>query len=208
MAVRCGSAVCLFLATLMPAAATDLGTLSNNYNWTGFYAGLHAGYGHAGSKVTGDLSASPSGEDFLAGIQAGYNHQRQNWVFGIEGDLNIDFRDTEPVAVPGGGLAAKLDFHATVRGRVGYTFDRFMTYGTAGLAFAGTEATYKGDTQQAKHIGVSAGLGIAAALSDRLMLRAEFLHSNYAAAGYRFGNSSAEMDFHTNIARAGFDVRF
>ena len=46
------------------------------YNWTGFYAGVHAGVG---------WSDGDSG--FIGGGQVGFNYQINQWVFGVEADL-------------------------------------------------------------------------------------------------------------------------
>jgi outer membrane immunogenic protein len=79
------------------------------YNWTGFYAGLNAGY-HWGRKcvdtVTTNLfllrgfegldsaigslgtgSACPDDNGFIGGGQFGYNWQFTNWVIGFETDI-------------------------------------------------------------------------------------------------------------------------
>ena len=58
------------------------------FNWTGFYAGVNAGYG-----FSADFGASgiDSADGFTGGAQAGYNMQFNPLVVGIEGE--IDYAD-------------------------------------------------------------------------------------------------------------------
>jgi outer membrane immunogenic protein len=98
-------------------------------------------------------------EGFLGGAQVGYNWQftpGTGFVVGVEADIQgIDLdRDNgtsaftfDPSGV-GTGLtnanfvavrnsASSLDYFGTIRGRLGYAFDRFMIYGTGGFAYGG-----------------------------------------------------------------------
>lgn len=87
-------------------------------NWTGFYAGVHAGaaWGHANAATSSDCSATTnipgyycttgggaanaasvnasgtgkmSDTAFNGGFQAGYNWQANQFVFGVEGDIGL-----------------------------------------------------------------------------------------------------------------------
>ena len=150
------------------------------FTWTGFYAGVNAGYGFNdsdGRSVAGsgtvlgvpttaftNTSAGGRNEDgFTGGGQVGYNYQfgvGTGVVIGIEGDIQytdfgrrggFGFATVAPVAggvlvaAPVGGSAGNIalfddrrgsgDFYGTVRGRVGYAFDRVLVYATGGVAF-------------------------------------------------------------------------
>ncbi|MBY0296267.1 MAG: porin family protein [Methylobacterium sp.] len=94
-------------------------------------------------------------EGFVGGGQIGYNYQftpGSGFVVGIEADAQyVDFgRDRNnfafaPLTIGAGvnpaarvfnpnGLSG-LDFFGTVRGRIGYAFDRVLFYGTGGFAY-------------------------------------------------------------------------
>src|SRR5262245_48972676 len=112
------------------------------YNWSGFYIGGHAGVGWADSADTA----------FVGGGQIGYNWQfAPNWLIGIEGDLSgTSFSRSSSTVTDvdvGGGLVLPITENATfdlnwlasVRGRLGYTWDRFMVYFTGGAAWANVD---------------------------------------------------------------------
>ncbi len=94
-------------------------------NWSGLYFGANGGYGWA------DNDSSINGG--FGGGQIGYNFQRGKIVFGAETDIRAP--------VLRGAASATLDYFGTVRGRVGYAFDRTLVYGTGGLPMADFQVT-------------------------------------------------------------------
>ena len=112
------------------------------YNWSGFYIGGHAGAGWADNADTA----------FVGGGQIGYNYQfAPNWLIGIEGDFSGTSFSRSATSVmdvevaPGILLPVTqndnfdLNWIASVRGRIGYTWDRFMVYFTGGGAWANVD---------------------------------------------------------------------
>ncbi len=137
-------------AGVTAASAADLPVRSRSYaapvtpvaafSWTGFYIGGNVGYGWG--KTTGTAAnAIPAVGNFdidgaFGGVQGGYNWQFNNWVVGIEADYqwgSLDGSKSVGIATD----SAKLDRFGTVRGRIGYAWDRWMVYGTGGYAFEG-----------------------------------------------------------------------
>jgi outer membrane immunogenic protein len=133
------------------------------HNWTGFYAGVHAGYawndnsfGRSGftpgfnpAVNAGGVPASfGNGDDggFIGGGQIGYNHQFGSMVLGVEADLSFVDQDTSSTVLFGGGggilpstsiARQDMDWFGTARVRVGFTpVDRLLVYATGGVAFA------------------------------------------------------------------------
>lgn len=89
-------------------------------NWSGLYVGVNAGYGWSANTDYLD----PTGA--FGGGQIGYNIQRGNIVFGLE----TDFQGS---GISDGG--SSLDWFGSLRGRLGYAFDRALVYGTAGFGY-------------------------------------------------------------------------
>jgi outer membrane immunogenic protein len=129
------------------------------FSWTGFYAGVNAGYAwgefkESNSSITTDgtfpgLPPAPAtylgtprktkADGFLGGVQAGYNAQFGALVIGAEADYQFADLDSKTsylgsIAGPYYATEAKLNQFGTLRARVGYAFDRVMVYGTGGLA--------------------------------------------------------------------------
>ncbi|KQT70422.1 porin [Methylobacterium sp. Leaf465] len=161
-------------ADLPRRAAPPVFTTVPVFSWTGFYAGLNAGYGFdanssRGAIVIGTTAASgvvANGADpglvafsnrnanngFTGGGQIGYNYQftpGSGVVVGVEADAQyLGFgtnRNTASfVGTPNADLTfvnpnglSNLDYFGTVRGRLGYAFDRTLVYGTGGFAYGG-----------------------------------------------------------------------
>ena len=133
-----------------------------SFTWTGFYAGLSAGYGRG--NLDTDLKAVPTAtandlptalgfglnggvarvkdtaNGFVGGGQIGYNYQLDpHWVIGAEADLQYAGLDSKKTFIGDQNIPVtvktELDWFGTVRGRVGVTADRLLFYGTAGLAY-------------------------------------------------------------------------
>ncbi|MCD6072726.1 MAG: hypothetical protein K0S42_3242 [Microvirga sp.] len=130
------------------------------FTWTGFYAGVNAGWGWrddnqetvvlTGPGIPGGLVGTlnfGNGNDgnFLGGGQIGYNWQIGSFVIGAEADIQgIATDDNEAVFVAGPGNAGVFragefegdaDWFGTVRLRAGVALDQFLIYATGGLAY-------------------------------------------------------------------------
>ncbi len=113
------------------------------WSWTGFYLGVHAGYG--GDKFDYDfanavvpITATVRSSGGFGGVQGGYNWQLSNWLLGLEADIAwADIENTISVSGPGISASAgsELKWFGTVRGRVGYAWERLLIYATGGWAY-------------------------------------------------------------------------
>jgi outer membrane immunogenic protein len=164
----------IFPAAVALSAVLDLGAVSAadlpartygkapamvdaGYDWSGFYAGVNAGYAFDGRDrnsitandpaalrgITGGFVASSvrtRGDSFTGGGQIGYNYQFHNKpvggvVIGIEADAAyVDMKRTsDTIGAPGFDTRfhSGLDFLGTVRAKFGYGFDRLLIYTTA-----------------------------------------------------------------------------
>jgi|SRR5208337_2231931 len=97
-------------------------------NWSGLYAGANAGYGWSANTDYLD----PTGA--FGGAELGYNFQRGHIVFGVEADFEgAGISDSNAYA------KSEMNWFGTVRGRLGYTFDRALVYATGGFAYGNVE---------------------------------------------------------------------
>jgi outer membrane immunogenic protein len=108
-----------------------------SFTWTGFYLGANAGigWGAGGSNNAG----------FIGGGQAGFNYQMGSIVIGGETDLQYADIGT-------------LNYFGTIRGRVGFGFDRALVYGTGGFAYGGGDRAGGGDETSGKVEGLYVNL--------------------------------------------------
>jgi outer membrane immunogenic protein len=118
----------------------------------------------AGNGLTATTAASALGSassnmnGWLGGIQAGYNWQLQQWVFGVEADIQATGQKDDPlfcgtIGCPAGSLfgtsTTKLPWFGTLRGRGGFTWNvapnrPIWFYLTGGLAYGEVDASYAG----------------------------------------------------------------
>lgn len=127
------------VAAVQPAPYYQPGPAYNPiYTWTGFYVGINGGGGWGSSQWDAVNSFDLSGG--LIGGTVGYNWQFGQVVVGAEGDIDWSgIKGTTTVLCPG-GCETRNKWLATVRGRVGFAFDRFLPYFTGGLALGDINA--------------------------------------------------------------------
>lgn len=72
----------------------------------------------------------------IGGIHAGYNYQIQSFVIGAETDINWTSIKGDDGGAGGMLDQTKLKWLGSLRGRLGYAWDRFLVFGTGGLEYA------------------------------------------------------------------------
>jgi outer membrane immunogenic protein len=190
----------------VPAFAADLGPRSQPYyapqpiqlfNWTGFYVGGNAGWGWGSA-----LGTDPSG--YLIGLQAGYNFQFASGLLaGIESDIAISGIDGSA-----GGTSFELDYLGTVRGRLGYTMDRFLVYGTAGLAYGRGDVSSGGLSNEQTHFGWTIGAGVEAMIAPNITARLEYLYADLGRETYTTTGGPVRVGFDASILRTALNYKF
>jgi outer membrane receptor protein involved in Fe transport/opacity protein-like surface antigen len=198
-----------------PAAATPV---SERYNWTGFYLGLNAGGAFGTNTVTasgGGGSASVKEPGFLGGAQVGANYQTGPLVWGFEADYDAS---TQNKSLPAGvltGSTSQTPWFATLRGRVGMAFDRYLVYATAGGAAGELRSIVNipaGSTNTTVTYGTwTAGAGLEYGITDNLSARVEYLRldKGHIATGV-IGPPATTITSRVqdNLVRAGLNYRF
>ncbi len=132
--------------------------------WTGFYVGAHGGYIWADPDFPGAPSypAGPPRPKLSGGFvggQIGYNHQFDRIVLGVVAD--ISFANLEETVRDGNYLTetTKIDRFGTVRALAGYSFGRWLPYGTVGFAWGDTSYNFACPDQAAAPFGLCSKAG-------------------------------------------------
>lgn len=184
------------------------------FTWQGFYADFNGGYGWADSRLSGATGTStvhPAGA--LLGSGFGYNLQSGNMVYGVEGDADYSWmRDTNAAIAPCASCVARNHDLATVRGRVGYAWDRWLPYITGGAAIGDIQiSTPAGGSQATNKVGWTVGGGMEYAFSDsKWSTKLEYLYVNLGSATCDTAHCGASTNagFRANTIRAGLNYRF
>jgi outer membrane immunogenic protein len=226
LCVRCPASFFFFtflglLVFARPAQAADIAIdevdthtiiIQPSYIWTGYYFGMYGGgaWGHSNHDfppATGDFSISGT----VIGGTIGYNFQIASVVGGIEFDAGwANIKGSTINNCPGLSCDTQSSGLITLRGRLGYAFDRFLPFATGGIAFGevnpnvvgiGTGTTYK--------TGFAAGAGAEFALTREWIARLEYLYINLgsytcAACGIVAPDN---VSFTANVVRIGLNYK-
>tara|TARA_A100001391_G_scaffold149789_1_gene107285 strand:- start:209 stop:616 length:408 start_codon:yes stop_codon:yes gene_type:complete len=110
-------------------------------------------------------------------------------VFGVESDFYLtDLSRTLPCSNRAYNCNSHSDWNASSRGRLGYAVDRTLFFATAGYAvteFKGfTHLINTGQTYAGEEVldGFAVGGGIERALTNSLLVRAEYRHEEFSDA--------------------------
>jgi outer membrane immunogenic protein len=231
-------------AGLVPSfASADSGKI----DWSGFYIGGFAGSGKSDSEWKGvgsgteynansinfadpaydlgNFTNNLNGTSSVFGLYAGYNLQNNHLVYGLEADYGR-LNKTKSAQLDGSEgyvtLESKTKALGSLRARIGYTSDKFLVFGTAGIAFNDSDHKWvdqhlygeaiNSDTlsrSSSLNTGWVAGAGIEYAVTDKVILKGEGLY-------YDFGSSSSQnqqgANFTVNqdvkVLRAGLAYKF
>lgn len=186
------------------------------FDWSGLYAGLNAGYAFGGDDDVGlyptfghigDLSLS----GMFGGVGVGYNMQVDQIVFGVEGDIQLsgisDDDDSGRF-----DISSDVNYFGTLRGRLGFAFDRTLIYATGGLAYGGFDYEVSGagiDIDESfSRWGYTFGGGVEHAFDDSWSVKAEYLHASFGKESLSDNGQTTQAtpDFH--LVRVGVNYSF
>lgn len=156
-----GAAQAADMPTYTPPPIVEVAPIAE---WTGFYVGLHAGYGWGDADGSTSQLPNPAAfgalpfststdiDGFIGGAQAGFNWQFDRFVAGLEADISYSDMNGGHLVTPllaFGGLAVPgwyqqgngdIDWFGTVRARAGFlATPQTLIYATGGFAFANTK---------------------------------------------------------------------
>jgi outer membrane immunogenic protein len=203
------------------------------FNWTGCYIGVQGGGAWGRSRhinqvagVNTNITDPYDVDGFLVGPTVGCNFQTGGFVFGIEGDWSWSSKEGEGRGIPPFSTLAvsqtRENWLATIRGRLGWAFDRWMIYATGGGAFADIEARVVPDailgiapiSESQTRAGWTVGGGFEWAFAPNWSAKIEYLHVEFEDVGYfltppvGFANRAGGVPLHNDIVRAGINYRF
>jgi outer membrane immunogenic protein len=220
--------------TKAPALASPV------YDWSGFYVGAFGGGGFGNHNVNNALgTASPfanftgnySSQGGLAGGEAGFNWQSGSYVLGIEADgfwsgIRGSSADAISGAIAAGGAPLitstdedNLRWGGTLRARGGFTVDRWLMFFTGGWAFGdivhtNTDPAAGRDRFTVHANGLTAGGGIAYAVTNNLIGKVEYRYYNfntYSRAGSPLtanGQLPYTVESTYSVVTVGLDYKF
>lgn len=193
-------AIALLLGTSGYTLAGEPGSVlegqSGGFSWTGSHIGLNVGHTWAGSRADFDLAGVHSDNDpqgYLGGGFAGYNLQLDNGiVLGGEADFGFSSADNQSYVYTGSVpdfsdiVTARLNWTASLRARLGYSIDRLLIFGTAGVGVADFTVNESFGGVNPELIdktlaGWTAGAGVDYALTDRVFARLEYRYSDFGS---------------------------
>lgn len=196
------------------------------YNWTGLYVGGSLGGAFAntehfydrqnGKNDHGQVWLDSSG--YVISGHIGYNFMMPSlWVFGVEAELGYLGISHERIVIKDDDiLRLESGVFGTLRARVGYAFNRFMPYVTAGFAFVDITNAGGNPANAARHHTVSeirpgfaVGAGAEYAFAPGLVGRLEYLYIDTERFETRnLENEMMRFDSNFHIVRAGLSYRF
>jgi len=182
------------------------------YNWTGLYVGINGGGGWGQSNWSGPVGSTG---DFdisgaVVGGTVGYNWQMNQFVFGLEGDVDwSNIRGSSNAAVCGGTCETRNNWLGTARGRVGYAFDRFLPYITGGLAVGDIKADLSGTGSTTEtRAGWTLGGGLEVSIAGPWTAKVEYLYVDLGDGRCDNCLGGADVNLTTNLVRGGVNYRF
>ena len=173
------------------------------FSWTSLYVGGNGGYGRSSwSDGQGD---SFTGKGGLGGGQVGFNVQINQFVVGLEGDLDwtgVNWSQSSSTSfsvfgLTGGASASitnKEQWFSTFAARFGWAFDRVLVYGKVGGAWAeedwstsasgtiaGVTVAGSGSTTFDRY-GWMVGAGLEYAVTNNITIKAEYNFLDFGTA--------------------------
>lgn len=193
-------------------------------SWTGFYVGLHGGWGWGSTRIYDEvfntvfnpIEVKYNGP--LAGGQAGFNWQQGNFVLGAEVDGSWAFVRGNSSRNQGViSSSTKNDFGyrslATATGRVGYAMGQWLVYAKGGGAWANIDVTTSiapdPVTYNSSLFGAVGGAGFEVAFLRNVSAKAEY---NYIWLPvdhlvYASPNTVSSLEHRIHVVKFGVNVR-
>lgn len=212
------------MAAGAPVMAADLPVVpaAVPFSWSGLYVGGNLGW--ISGRFSDPISTPPfasgatafpadavgfrvTDDSFTGGLQLGYRWQFQQWVLGLEGDVNwMDVSKSNTLVtrglsgaifVPGDSFSARQRWESTLRANVGYAWDRWLLYATGGIAFTDVRlganfipvGVFPGSISSSSKTltGGTVGAGLAYAITNNLDIGLEYRYTSFGHHNFGLG---------------------
>jgi high affinity Mn2+ porin len=198
---------------------TNMSANNAVWSWTGVYLGGHVGYNRGWASNTlfdtnpliAPTTTAPAFGAMYGGFQTGYNYQLPSRiVLGVEADVSFpNFLEDGTIGALGTSqqttVSDRIDYVATLRGRVGYSGGHWLIYTTGGFAWSQARLAENpgllADEDRVLRLrtGWAAGLGAEVAIATDWTAKLEYLY-------YSFGNVAGTFPSGTGY-ESKFDIQ-
>lgn len=167
------------------------------FSWKGFYVGGHVGYAwvhddsynilYFPTQIIGAVTPSGfSSGGAIGGLHVGYNWAWKQLILGLEGDVDVTSLEGTVASRPGTTFfssTSRSPVQGSIRGRLGYAFDRILVYATGGGIFGGILTTYHawpiGDSFSRTRQSWTVGGGLEYAFNNNWSARVEYRYADF-----------------------------
>lgn len=217
------AAIATYVALSAPALAIEPRPVPVA-SWTGFYIGLHGGWGWGSTRLYDPVFNAvyvPTETKYngpLAGGQLGFNWQQGNFVLGAEVDASHAFvrRDSSTTGVifsttNNSGFA--YNSLVTGTGRVGYTMGQWLAYAKGGVARVDQEITAQfapmPTTYNRTLVGAVGGAGFEVAFLRNVSAKVEYNYVWLPVDHLYYSSPSwvTDLEHRIHVVKFGVNVR-
>lgn len=216
------ASACFLVTAAVPALAADVtvgpSMTTPGFDWTGYYAGMQAGYGWGRSDVDGTsgppFSTSPDPAGGFVGGYLGGLWQFGQTVVGGEAELNYASIDGSSSLGAGNTFGSNVRWFGSIDAKAGFAMDRTLIYGVGGLALAGIETSQQAgsDSFSDTHTkaGWTVGAGIDYALTDQFVVGAQYRYYDFGSEHFDGTDGFSDRDQSTklNTVRLNLSYKF
>jgi outer membrane immunogenic protein len=216
----------------LPMKARPLAPVAPAFGWTGCYIGAHVGAGwgtkqweDTGDDISDNTSYTTNGA--LGGGQIGCDYQLSSpFVVGVEGSFSgsgIKGSGVQPFEAEQASVSTKINWLATLTGRIGVTADRALIYVKGGGAWVKEKHTTTehgvgedegevfSQTLSSTRSGWLLGAGIEYAITSNWSAKVEYNYMDFGRKNFLFNELSEDpvsirQDLHT--IKVGVNYRF
>ncbi|MEO8667426.1 MAG: outer membrane beta-barrel protein [Bauldia sp.] len=207
-----GASLIAIVAATGSAAAADLGTYepppvasydspASVFSWGGAYVGLQGGY--QWTSVNDEYS-DYTANGWMGGVYGGYNFAATpSFIIGLEADANLKGNKGN-----NGTTWYENPWDASLRLRAGFAVDRFLIYAAGGGTVGTIHVSDATSKDSSTRLGWNAGVGVEAAITDSLIGRVEFRHTDLGTDTYALDLGPTAVSSSSNALLLGVGMKF